>query len=117
MYKLLDYLKELGYEACPENKKGDFSSMGAVRKGYEKDGLRFVFGLNEAGKPPTLIFPRPNMGEFKYIEVDGKRKLVLTSRWDDDIMNIVLMTETPEKIYKSIVEKKGVFIINSTFED
>lgn len=53
-----------------------------------------VFGLSEFGKPPTLISPRPKIR----INRDG----VTLNQTMDDVMNIVLMNFTPERIYDAM---------------
>lgn len=56
------------------------------------------FGLNEAGKPPTLISPRPLMEVMRDgVEVYG-----------DDAMNIVLMTVPHEQILEAIYNHKTI---------
>lgn len=55
---------------------------------YLKDGKEIIFGLNEAYKPPTLIWPRPKEA---FDESIGYRT--------DDKMNQILLEKTPEEIF------------------
>jgi hypothetical protein len=68
------------------------------------------FGLYEAGKPPTLINPRPRI-EVKRIK-DGKE--VIENEQFDDSMNIVLQDIPHEKIFKAMYEKSIVIKIDLT---
>lgn len=68
------------------------------------------YGLNEVGKPPTLIFPRPKIN----LKID-------TSKYDgifirnsicevfDDAMNGCLKNESPELIYKALFDNSIIF--------
>lgn len=68
------------------------------------------FGLNEVGKPPTLISPRPKI-EVKRIK-DGKE--VIENEKHDDSMNVVLKHIPHEEIFKSMYNKKNVITIDLT---
>lgn len=115
MYKLIDYLKSIGFNDIKTNNNiSDFSSMTSVRQGLIKDDFTIIFGLHEYGKPPTLIYPRPNIVELSHKEINNESKLIIIHRIDDDAMNIILSEYKPEEIYKSILDDKRVFIINST---
>lgn len=92
-----DYLTSIGYEKFAIERKGKnvakvridktyYSTMDGCWAFYIKDGKEIMFGLNEFGKPPTLIHPRPK-GCF----------------WDDE-MNRVLKENTPEEVYKMIYD-------------
>jgi len=73
------------------------SLKGAVDVRYIKDNIEIVIGLNEKGKPPTLIYPRPK------IMINGDEKN------NDDAMNICLSKETPEDIFKAMFDKSITF--------
>jgi hypothetical protein len=110
---LISYLLEIGYEKfdySPDkgyyksNKKGDYSSMGKIADYFIKDNdfqNVIIWGLHEAGKPPTLIYPRPNIKVIK----NGKRHF----DEEDDCMNICLQKETAEDIYKAMFDKNTWF--------
>jgi hypothetical protein len=64
MKKLIEYLVLIGYigEGCTSLQ---FSSVveNGVWVRYKKDNSCFLFGLNEKGNPPTIIFPRKRTTE------------------------------------------------------
>lgn len=68
------------------------------------------FGLHEAGKPPTLIFPRPRI-EVKRIK--GGRE-VIENEQDDDSMNVVLKDIPHEEIFKAMYDREVVIKIDLT---
>ena len=65
---IVQYLISIGYETFRWSKKGyvvcnnnfNFSTMteGGLDVRLVKGKSEFIFGLNEVGKPPTLIYPR-----------------------------------------------------------
>lgn len=63
------------------------------------------FGLNERGKPPTLISPRPKIIVKSYIN----DKLVLRDEKLDDCMNLVLLNEDLNLVYDSLFDKSICF--------
>ena len=113
---LQDYLIEKGFETyrkrynrklkeweyIKETKDNDFfSTMSDLDIRYIKDKIEIVYGLHEHGKPPTLIFPRPNI---KVLREEGK-----TDEEFDDNMNICLQKETPKDIFKAMFDKSITF--------
>lgn len=70
------------------------------------------FGLNESGKPPTLISPRPRI-EIKRIK-DGKE--VIENEIRDDSMNIVLKYISHEEIFKAMYDKSICLKIDLTLK-
>jgi hypothetical protein len=68
------------------------------------------FGLNEYGKPPTLISPRPRI-EVRRIK-DGKE--VIENEKYDDSMNVVLKEIPHEDILKAMYDKSVVIKIDLT---
>lgn len=95
-----------------ENKINDFSTMinGGLHLIYIKDDIKIWWGLNELGKPPTLVAPRPKIN----LKID-------TSKYDgifirnsicevfDDAMNVCLKKESPELIYKALFDNSIIF--------
>lgn len=67
-----------------------------------------VFGLSEAGKPPTLKSPRPKIiGEKEICFNDGSKRIIRSNVSHlDDGMNKALQKYKPEEIYKAIQENK-----------
>jgi hypothetical protein len=63
------------------------------------------FGLHEAGRPPTLISPRPRI---RIKRINEGREVVETEIRDDS-MNIVLKEFQHEEIYKAMYDK-SIFI-------
>jgi len=68
------------------------------------------FGLHEAGKPSTLISPRPRI-KVKRIK-DGK-EVIENEQWDDS-MNVVLKDIPHEEIFKAMYDKSICFEIDRT---
>jgi len=66
------------------------------------------FGLHEVGKPPTLIYPRPNI-EIKRIK---NGKVVTETQQRDDAMNVVLKMIPNEEILKAMFDKSKVIKID-----
>ncbi len=112
-----DYLLSLGYKrfrkVYANNKfeyvdfkhKG-FSSMmpGGLDVRYIKDNdfdNEIIFGLSEKDKPPTLVYPRPRI---KYVTDSNYMNEVR-----DDAMNVCLLNETPEDIFKAMYDDSILF--------
>lgn len=68
------------------------------------------FGLNEFGKPPTLISPRPRI-EIKRI-IEGN--IVFENEQIDDSMNIVLREKSFKEIFKAMYDDRIVIKIDLT---
>ena len=80
---------------------GFFSTMvpGRLENIWVKDDKQIHWGLHEANKPPTLVWPRP----VERIPVIHKGiGCISISRFDDDHMNRLLKEKTPEEIFKMI---------------
>lgn len=58
----------------------------------------FIFGLHEFGKPPILIYPRPNCNVIRM--EDGVN--VYYDEFYDDTINIILSKFTPMEIIEAI---------------
>lgn len=120
-----NYLKKLGYSQYRKIYKNkewvlepaltdDFSTMmpGRICILYIKDDREIYWGLSEHNKPPTLLYPRPN------IEVVRKHPWGVvkeTELWDDS-MNMCLKKETSEDIYKAMYDDTVIFKYNLTDE-
>ena len=63
MYKLREYIQELGYKQHGEFSEYGFSSVApnGCWHVFRKGDSEFTFGLGEKGFPPTLLHPVPNM--------------------------------------------------------
>jgi len=112
---LTKYLVEdLGYKSYRyvdgkyvPNNINDYSTMveGGLDVRYMKDGdetKQIIFGLNERGKPATLISPRPNI---TLRVTDSKGKITKISQQFDDAMNVCLREETADKIFEAMYNK------------
>lgn len=62
-----------------------YSTMGNVHYQFRKGPLRFQLGLNEVGKPPTLLYPRP-----KGIRNDDEMNAFIDSHSAEEIVSIIL---------------------------
>lgn len=67
------------------------------------------FGLNEAGKPPTLIHPRPKIKVKKSVFIDNIKHEIIQTEFNDDAMNIVLSKIDFEQILKAMYDKSICF--------
>lgn len=74
---------------------------------YKKELI--CFGLHETGKPPTLIYPRPKIRVKREVCFNGKKSTVIEREEFDNSMNLVLMKEKPERIFKSLFDDSIVF--------
>lgn len=84
---------ESGKDFTPEDRKGEI-----------------CFGLNEVGKPPTLISPRPRI-EVRRIH---EGNIVIENEQYDDSMNIVLKEIPHDEIFKAMYDRSIVFKIDLT---
>jgi len=80
-----------------------YSSMGNVSFMYINGDSKIQFGLNEAGKPPTLIYPRPTI-----LKREGD---AITAGYSnrDDYVNRLLQNEDLERIFDSLFNDKIIF--------
>lgn len=122
---LLDILFEQGFKLI-RGKHLDYSTMrhDGTFSTYEKDGIEVSWGLCEAGKPPTLICPRPFIHKkcrMKLKDFNGKGCYLRIGEIDpndettfeinerfDDAMNECLATFDHKDIYEAIVNKTNV---------
>ena len=77
---------------------------------WENRKGEICFGLNQVGKPPTLINPRPRI-EVKRIK-EGRE--VIENEQYDDSMNVVLKDISHEEIFKAMYNKSIVIKIDLT---
>ena len=93
MNKFIKHLIKLGYigNGCTSLQFSSVTVAGC-RVIYTKDNSRFIFGLNEKGNPPTLIFPR------KY-----KTKDNFIYEYSDAEMSGYLLKNEPEYIYNELL--------------
>lgn len=105
------YIYENGYIPHIYNHKKEiyevgysyYSTMGVVAHNFiNKDDpeKQIFFGLHEANRPATLIWPRPNAIVLR----EGKEH---TAYYDDD-MNVLLAKFNPEQIVEAIFDKSIV---------
>lgn len=110
------YLIENGYEKFAQVFKGKewhlektdcdyFSSMANLHYVYVKEDRHICFGLNEAGKPPTLICPRPRI-------LVSKPEGVIDKSFDD-AMNIVLREIPFDTIMTAMFDKRILITIKA----
>ncbi len=103
-----EYLINKGYTKMVYNFKTEkltslvgssiLSSMGTLEYIYVKQGYKnIIYGLNEAYKPPVLIYPKPMSLINLY------RKNVHAGVRDDDVHN-VFNKHTLDEIYESILK-------------
>ena len=101
---LLNYIKEKGFELT-KGREDDYSTMveyGTYGRYTHKDGRCIYWGLNEKGRPPTLITPRPRILKME-------KKGYLSGEYRDDNMFLCLQKETPEDIFKAMFDRSIVF--------
>ena len=114
------YLINQGYKAMRVdfNKHGEliyvpnttssFSTMvgGGISIHYIKDNYKpIIYGLNEYGRPETLISPRPIdlcIKEYDSLNNEDKSKLHYLS---DDVMNRILQKYSPKEIFDNLILK------------
>jgi hypothetical protein len=113
MHAFEEYLLSIGYRKHKEEypKKGEaphlvetseesYSSLGALTYVYRKEGSADIrFGLNEAGKPATLVHPRPEPTLEEAMENQRVRK---EGYMFDDDMNRLILKLTPEQLYNRL---------------
>jgi len=96
MKKFIDYLISLGYygNGCTSL---NFSSVAqnGTHVIFRKYNSKFIFGLNEKGNAPTLIFPR----KTKFIIDDNSKFEVFLS--DSEVSGYLTGNE-PEKILNEL---------------
>jgi hypothetical protein len=103
--------------------KNDTNLLIKIKKGVslkDKDfttedrNKEICFGLHEAGKPPTLIYPRPLIEVKRIRNIENKQVEVIESEQWDDSMNIVLSKIDFEDILKAMYDKSIIFKFDLT---
>lgn len=74
------------------------------------------FGLHERNKPPTLIYPRPDIEIKRKIknEATGIEEIIIYDQIYDDSMNVVLECIPPEQILIGMYDKNIILKIDLT---
>lgn len=100
MQKVIDYLLSIGYD-CVGSPKSGYSSIvpGGICSIYKKDNSSWIFGLNEKGHHPTLIYPRPYK-DISY-EKDGEFFIGKTKMRDSEI-HTYLNSKKPDEIFEEL---------------
>lgn len=107
---LLDLIIDKGYKLY-QGEHLNYSSMrfNGVDSRYIKDNRIIIWGLSEAGKPPTLISPRPKiLKTFK-----SSRGSYTKSEIHDDLMNEVLKTFSHEDIFEALQNRSIIFDLDN----
>jgi len=78
---------------------------------HEDRTREICFGLHEAGKPATLIAPRPRI-KVKRIDENGD-KITYSQFWDDS-MNICLANIDFPKIFEAMYDNSKIFEFDLT---
>jgi hypothetical protein len=113
MIPLEEYLLSIGYERFrydykksmyEKEDKHSLSTLGDIHytyfpenvnpNGEKPKGIRI--GLNEVGKPPTLIHPRPRY----HVKRNGEDFVD-----SDDNINVILEQYSPKEVYNAILDR------------
>jgi hypothetical protein len=79
----------------------------SVRNGItpEDRKMEITYGLNEVGKHPTLINPRPRIKVRRFRTYDNVERIVIENEIHDDSMNIVLQQVDYKEIYNAMYNR------------
>ena len=115
-------LSSLGDMAYTYIHKSDVALLKKIKEGHgftfnEKSEEEFkntiLFGLNEHNMPPTLLRPRPKIRVIRERSFgNGKKMNVLETEFFDNSMNVVLLQEDYETIFKAMYDHSIVFEYN-----
>lgn len=107
MQSFIQTCLENGYENTKNINPSNLSAMSNIDLilTHKENKRKICWGLSEKGKPPTLIYPRPN--------IQIKRNNSYTINHSDDYMNIVLQTTPHEKILEAMFDNKIIIKIES----
>lgn len=107
-------IEDLGFKTFRHKKDGlfpddiaDFSTMiyGGTQRVYIKDDISIIWGLSEMGKPPTLIYPRPNI-KNRNVDISSYKFTIGGAFFNtDDDINRILITHSNEEIYEAMFDK------------
>lgn len=100
MQKVIEYLLSIGY-ICVRSPKYGYSSVvpGGIDSVYKKDNSSWIFGLNEKGYHPTLVYPRP-IKKTSY-EKDGLFYIYQYNMSDSE-MHTYLNSKRPDEIFEEL---------------
>ncbi|QNS40196.1 hypothetical protein H0S70_07220 [Chryseobacterium manosquense] len=118
---LLDIFLENGYKLV-KGKHLDYSTTrsNGIDSRYENEkGDLVIWGINELGKPPTLIFPRPEIIATTdwFRMIDSKIELVkyrTECAFKDDVMNGCLSSFDHQDVYDGIINNWVFDLDNKT---
>ena len=97
---ILNY-KTMKYEVSNSHVISTMSNIDHRYIHSEDKANEICFGLSEAGKPPTLISPRPKIIVIRENMVEDERF--------DDSMNLVLNRESPKDILNALFDETVLF--------
>lgn len=97
--------------------KDDLNLLNKIESGLSlKDEIRaedrkmeIKYGLNEVGKPPTLIHPRPRIKVRRFRTYDEVERIVIENEIHDDSMNIVMQQVHYNEIFNAMYNKMICF--------
>lgn len=101
-YKRFKYIPRKGYEECNET-NSFYSTMtpGGLDYRYLLNDHEIIYGLDERGKPPTIVWPNP----FKQAKPLFEDNQIITPQ--DRIMRLI-KEKTSEEIYKFITNENSI---------
>ena len=111
---LLKLIKKEGFIITRGRELGNYSTMikdGIFTELTHSDGRVIYWGLNEIGKPPTLINPRPKILRKTNMQNCLSKEAVerIGNEFFDNNMNYCLHKEKPEDIFKAMFDKSIIF--------
>lgn len=119
---LLDIAFEKGFKLI-SGKHLDYSTMrvNGIASIYEDNkGRQIIWGLHEYKKPPTLIYPRPNIVKyimlsehpcFTNITPEKDKKIYIDQQYDD-VVNQALKEIDNELLFEAMFDKSIIIELN-----
>lgn len=109
--KFEEYILSIGYKLPDDVKRIHYSSVDNCRNVYTKDGCEeIIYGLNEYGHPPGLIYPRPNVVVSRMVEIAHNMFCVREfCNAHDSTMDILFQNKSVEDIYNAIINSNIKF--------
>lgn len=95
-YRKIYKKKQWVYEEDNEGYSFSTMSSGDLDYRYILNDVEIIWGLDEHGKPPSLVWPNPFKGQ-KPVYEDGK---IVSPQ---DLISRYIKEHTPEQIYKFIL--------------